>query len=47
MKNVILLNHYYHPQDLEDELVRVIEHYNNQRVHASLSNVTPADVYFG
>jgi len=47
MKNVILLNHYYLPQELEAELTRFIEYYNYHRVHESLGNVTPADVYFG
>ena len=47
MKNVILLNHYYLPQELEAELARFIEYYNYHRVHESLGNVTPADVYFG
>lgn len=47
MKNEILLNHYYMPGELEEEIGRFIEYYNNERYHESLDNVTPADVYFG
>jgi putative transposase len=25
----------------------IVEHYNHARAHESLSNLTPADVYFG
>ena len=47
MKNEINLQHYYMPGELELEIGRFIEYYNNQRYHESLNNVTPADVYFG
>ena len=33
--------------DLRDELPGMIAHYNHRRYHESLSNLTPADVYFG
>ena len=36
----------YHPQT-QGKIEAFIEHYNHQRYHESLSNVTPADAYFG
>jgi transposase InsO family protein len=47
LKNWILLEHYYPPSGLEEQLGAVIEPCNNARVHESLSNLTPADVCFG
>jgi transposase InsO family protein len=47
LKNRILLENYYLPGDLETQVGAFIEHYNNQRYHESLNNLTPADVYFG
>jgi len=47
LKNRILLENYYLPGDLEAHIGRFIEHYNHQRYHESLENLTPADVYFG
>jgi putative transposase len=47
LKNRILLEHYYLPGDLEAQVSAFIEHYNHDRAHESLSNLTPADVYFG
>lgn len=47
LKNRILLENYYLPGDLEDQIGRFIEHYNHSRYHESLSNLTPADIYFG
>jgi transposase InsO family protein len=46
MKNVVKLDNYYFPERLERELALFVDHYNNRRYHESLSNVTPADVYF-
>jgi len=47
MKNEINLQKYYLPWELEQEVDRFVEYYNNQRYHESLDNVTPSDVYYG
>lgn len=47
LKNRILLNNYYLPRELEEQISAFIENYNNKRLHESLNNLTPADVYFG
>jgi len=47
LKNEVLLQHYYMPGELEREIARFVEYYNNQRYHESLNNLTPADVYSG
>jgi putative transposase len=47
LKNRILLENYYLPGDLEAQIDTFVAHYNHQRYHESLGNLTPADVYFG
>ncbi|PEQ12262.1 hypothetical protein B2G71_12175 [Novosphingobium sp. PC22D] len=47
LKNRVLLENYFLPGDLEAQIEAFVEHYNHQRYHESLSNVTPADAYFG
>ena len=47
LKNRILLENYYLTGDLEAHIERFVEHYNHDRYHESLKNLTPADVYFG
>ena len=47
MKNRVLLENYFLPGDLEAQIETFVEHYNHQRYHESLHNVTPADAYFG
>jgi hypothetical protein len=42
-----LLENYYLPGDLENQIGAFVDHYNNHRYHESLANVTLADVYFG
>ena len=47
LKNRILLEHYFLPGDLEQQIEAFVDHYNHQRYHESLDNLIPADVYFG
>jgi transposase InsO family protein len=47
LKNRILLENYYLPNDLEAEIGAFVADYNHRRYHESLGNLTPADVYFG
>ena len=47
LKNRILLENYFLPGDLEAQIEAFVDHYNHQRYHESLNNITPADVYFG
>ena len=47
LKNRILLESYFLPGDLEAQIEAFVDHYNHQRYHESLNNVTPSDVYFG
>ena len=46
MKNVVKLQNYYYPWELEAELNQFVDYYNNNRYHESIKNVTPADVFF-
>ena len=47
LKNRILLENYFLPGDLESHVAAFVGHYNHQRCHESLKNLTPADVYTG
>jgi transposase InsO family protein len=46
MKNILLLETYYSPDELLDQIGLFVDHYNNCRYHEALKNLTPADVYF-
>ena len=35
------------PGDLETQIAAFVGHYNHQRYHESLLNLTPADIYTG
>ena len=47
MKNVVKLENYYLPWELEESIGRFNQYYNHERVHESLENLTPADIYEG
>lgn len=47
MKNVVKLEHYYFPSQLEAAIGDFVAYYNHERYHESLDNVTPADVFYG
>ena len=47
LKNRILLENYYLPGELENQIQQFIQYYNHERYHESLNNLTPADVYYG
>ena len=47
LKNRILLENYFFPDDLKAKIDAFVDYYNHQRYHESINNLTPADVYFG
>jgi putative transposase len=47
LKNRILLENYFSPADLEEQIQAFVDHYNHRRYHESINNLTPADVYLG
>jgi len=47
MKNVVKLENYYLPWELEQQLAGFVRWYNTVRYHESLDNLTPEDVYQG
>ena len=46
MKNVVKLQNFYFPWELEQTIKDFVTYYNNERYHKSLDNMTPADVYY-
>ena len=47
MKNIINLDHYYLPGELEKEIEAFVNFYNNERYHEAINNLKPVDVYNG
>ncbi len=46
MKNILLLESYYSPDELLDQIGLFVDYYNNYCYHEALKNFTPADVCF-
>jgi hypothetical protein len=47
MKNLVLLDNYHSPSELEDRIAEWVDYYNNHRYHEAIDNVTPHDRYLG
>ena len=47
MKNVVRLENYYSPWELERALARFVDYYNHEWLHEAIGNVTPDDMYHG
>ena len=47
MKNLILLDNYYSPEKLIEQIGRWVKYYNNYRYHEAIDNVTPEDRFYG
>jgi putative transposase len=47
MKNLLLLEHYYTPDQLTARIAQWVDYYNHFRYHESLDNLIPADVFEG
>jgi transposase InsO family protein len=47
LKNQVLLENYYLPDDLKRRIDVFVRYYNSERYHESLNNLTPEDVYVG
>lgn len=47
MKNLLPLEFYYLPKELEQHIGEWVQYYNHHRYHESQDNLTPADAFFG
>ncbi len=47
MKNLILLDNYHCPSELETRISEWVDYYNSHRYHEAIDNVTPSDRFYG
>ena len=47
MKNIVKLQNYYYPWELEQAIEDFVGYYNHSRYLEALDNLTPEDVFFG
>ena len=47
LKNVVTLENYYFPGELQIAISEFVNYYNDKRYHESLNNLTPAAVFYG
>ena len=47
MKNIVNLQNYFLPGELESQTASFVNYYNNHRHYESPDNLTPADMYLG
>ena len=47
MKNIVKLDNYFSPGQLEEKLKEFVRYYNYERCHESIKNLTPSEVYYG
>jgi putative transposase len=47
MKNIVKLDNYFYPWELEQAIAAFVDYYNTTRYHEALDNMTPATVYSG
>ncbi len=47
MKNIVKLQNYYYPWELEQAIEDFVDYYNHLRYHEKMDNLTPEDHYFG
>jgi transposase InsO family protein len=47
MKNIVKLDNYYYPSELESKVEEFVNYYNKKRYHESIDNITPEQMFNG